>query len=200
MSQPIEPGIFEVLYSCRAMRRIKPDPVSEELLLKLIAAANQGPTAGNAQPGRWLVIRDADQKKKLAELNRAAIDRSYPAPVPGAPMTAFRWQYENLQNVPALIVACVQRRSRGTSFYDGVTAGGSIWPSVQNLLLAARALGLGACPTTLPLQDLAAAKSVLGIPDAVEPICLIPVGFPKGKFGPVTRRPVSEIVRWDRWS
>jgi nitroreductase len=70
---------------------------------------------------------------------------------------------------------------------------------VQNLLLAARALGLGAAPTTLAMSDREAFRSVLGLPDNVEAFCLIPVGWPLGRFGPVTRRPISEIVHRDRW-
>lgn len=201
MAEETYRDIFEIMYSCRAMRRLKTDPLPEETLIRLVEAANQGPTAGNAQPGRWIIVTDAGVKAELAELNRKAIDKSYPAPDPDAPKTAFRWQYENLQHVPALIIACVSRRNKpADSFYAGVTTGGSIWPAVQNLLLAARALGIGACPTTLPLQDREKAKSVLGLPEHIEPICLIPVGYPKGKFGPVARRPLEQILHRDRWN
>ncbi len=194
-------GIFDVMYNCRAMRRIKPDEVPEELLVKLIEAASRGPTASNTQTSRWLVVRDADIKKKLADINRAAVDRSYPTPPADAPKSAFQWQYEHMQDIPALIVACVQlpRGDQQQTFESGLGLGGSIWPAIQNLLLATRALGLGACPTTLPLADRSAAKSAMDLPDHIEPVCLIPVGYPKGKFGPVSRRPVSEIMHWDRW-
>jgi nitroreductase len=194
-------GLFDAIYHCRAMRRIKPDPVPEQLLLKLVEAAHQGPTAGNSQPGRWVIVRDRQQKQKLADLNCKAIERSYPAPPPNEPPSAFRWQYDHMQEIPALIIACVDRLAgrQENTFYAGVTVGGSIWPAVQNLLLAARGLGLGACPTTLPLSDRSAAKEVLGLPENIEPICLIPVGYPMGKFGPLTRRPLSEVVHWDRW-
>lgn len=78
--------------------------------------------------------------------------------------------------------------------------GGSIWPGVQNLLLAARALGLGAAPTTLGLIDHDAVAEVLGLPETMGAFCLIPVGYPLGKFGPVTRKPVAEILRFDKWT
>jgi nitroreductase len=78
-------------------------------------------------------------------------------------------------------------------------AGGSVWPGVQNLLLAARALGLGAAPTTLGLLDHKAVRDVLGLPENVGTVCLIPVGWPMGNFGPVTRLPVEQTVHWDRW-
>jgi nitroreductase len=201
-----ELGIFEVMYSCRAMRRIKPDPVPEDLLVKLIDAANQAPTASNAQNGRWIVVRDPEVRRQIADLNRAAIERSY-GPLPADSdaaaarrRRAFMWQYSHMQDIPALIVACLQFATpRPNTFVSGVSAGGSIWPAVQNLLLAARALGLGAVPTTLPLADRPAFKAVLKIPENVEPFCLVPVGYPMGQFGPVTRLPVEQIMRWDRW-
>ena len=77
--------------------------------------------------------------------------------------------------------------------------GGSIWPGIQNLLLAARALGLGATPTTLALGDRQAVAEVLNLPETMGAFCLIPVGYPLGKFGPVTRRPIEEVTRFDRW-
>ncbi len=209
-----EMGIFEVMYNCRAMRRVKPDPVPEELLVKLIDAANQAPSGSNAQNGRWLVVRDPDQKAKLAELNHRAVQAyagaasARPAALPhqdadarARMLAAVQWQAEHWAEIPAHVVACLEMGGPvRESFSAGAGAGGSIWPGVQNLLLAARALGLAATPTTLGLMDRPAAKQVLGLPDHIEPFCIIPVGYPTGKFGPVTRRPVNEIMRWDRWS
>jgi nitroreductase len=207
-------GLFEVMYNCRAMRRIKPDPVPEELLVRLIDAAHQAPSGSNAQNGRWLVVRDPAQREKLGELNLRAV-RAYVGPSTGRPaalphqdeaargrmLAAVMWQAEHWAEIPVHIVACLQMAGPvPQSFVAGAGAGGSIWPGVQNLLLAARALGLAATPTTLGLMDRPAAKATLGLPDDIEPFCLIPVGYPMGKFGPVTRRPVSEIMRWDRWS
>lgn len=208
-----EPGIFEIITSCRAMRRLKPEPVPEELLLRLIDAGNHAPSGSNAQPARWLIVRDAEQRRRIAELNRAGVmpylgQRAVDAPLPHQDARrmerlrqAVLWQAEHLQDVPALIFACLQ--TTGTypdSFLGGLTAGGSIWPGVQNVLLAARALGLGAAPTTLVFRDRSAVKQVLGLPDSIEPVCMIPVGYPMGRFGPVTRQPVEQTLRWDRWS
>ena len=74
-----EMGVFETLYNCRAMRRLKPDPVPEELLLKLVDAANQAPTGSNAQGARWIVVRDPEQRAQLAALNKTAVE-AYVAP------------------------------------------------------------------------------------------------------------------------
>lgn len=207
-------GIFETIYNCRAMRRIKPDPVPEELLLKLIDAANQAPSGSNMQNGRWIVVRDAAQKMKLGELNRKVFEAyvsgagGRPAVLPHQPadarermVEAVRWQADHFAEIPALIIACLQINGpRRDSFSAGAGAGGSIWPGVQNLLLAARALGLAATPTTFAIADRKAAKAVLELPEPIDPFCVIPVGYPMGNFGPVKRQPIPEIMRWDRWS
>ncbi len=195
-SQP-DIGLFDAMYHCRAMRRIEPDPVDDDLIVKLIDSANQGPSASNRQNDRWIVLTDPDKRVAMAEMNRAMIDIAYPPFPTDGPKSAFQWQYENLEDIPVHIVACLKLEDRNDTFYGGVAAGGSIWGKVQNLLLAARAHGLGACPTTLPLVDRTKAKDVLGLPDIIEPFCLVPVGWPKGKFGPVTRRPVEHILHWN---
>lgn len=206
-----EPKLFDVMYTCRAMRRLKPDPVPEELLLRLIDAANQAPSGSNLQNARWIIVRDRAQKERLAELNRKGVERYVRTQrIPELPhqsrekrermLRAVLWQAEHLAEIPALIIACLEFLAPpADTFAAGASAGGSIWPGVQNLLLAARALGLGATPTTLVFSDRPAAKAVLGLPEHVEPFCMIPVGWPMGRFGPVSRRPVSEIVHWDRW-
>lgn len=205
-----EMGVFETMYNCRAMRRLKPDPVPEELLVKLIDAANQAPTGSNAQGARWIVVRDPDQRARLAALNKTAVE-SYIAPGGGRAtalphqsagrrqrmLAAVLWQAEHMQDIPALVIACY--RFGQPVRHGQAMGGGSIWPAVQNLLLAARALGLGAAPTTLGLANRTAAREILGLPDDMEAFCLVPVGYPMGKFGPVTRMPVRETMRWDRW-
>ena len=210
MSEEI--GLFEAMYNCRAMRRLEPDPLPEELLIKLVAAANQGPSGSNLQSARWIVVRDPEQKAKLAALNKKAVD-AYIGPMSKRPtalphqssekrqrmLNAVLWQAEHMHEIPALIIAC-STFTEPVSELDAARRGSSVWPGVQNLLLAARAVGLGAAPTTLGLADRAAAKEVLGMPENSEPYCLIPVGYPKGNFGPVTRVPAEETIFWDRWS
>lgn len=207
-----EMGLFEVMYNCRAMRRLDTREVPEELLVKLIDAANQAPSGSNMQNARWIVVRDPAVKQKLADLNRAGVE-AYVGPQSGRAgslphqsedkrqrmLDAVLWQMEHMHELPALVIACMEFGQR----VDAITAargGGSIWPGVQNLLLAARALGLGAAPTTLALGDPKAVADALDLPETMAAYCLIPVGYPLGKFGPVTRKPVAEIMRFDRWS
>lgn len=206
-----EMGIFDVMYNCRAMRRLDTREVPEELLIKLVSAANQAPSGSNLQNGRWIVVRDPEVKKELARLNEEAV-KAYVGPVTDRPgslphqseekrrrmLQSVLWQMEHMHEIPALIIACMQFDAN-TDDAAMARAGGSIWPGVQNLLLAARALGLGAAPTTLALQNQDAVRAALNMPDTMGAFCLIPVGYPLGNFGPVTRKPVEEIMRFDRW-
>ena len=203
-------GIFDTIYHCRAMRRLKPDPVPEELLLRLCEAGNQAPTGSNMQGVRWIIVRDPEQRARLAALNKRAVEEyvgtrrvdDVPHHDPARRqrmLNAVLWQAEHLAEVPALIVACQQWAQAPADAAARAGAGGSVWPAVQNLLLAARALDLGAAPTTLGLIDKPAVREILGTPETVEPYVLIPVGYPTGNFGPVTRLPVEQTVRYDRW-
>ncbi len=109
---------------------------------------------------------------------------------------------EHFAELPVLVVACLRGSKipyvpmpaiAESSYY------GSIYPSVQNLLLAARAVGLGASLITLPLWSVTAARAILGLPLSVQPCCIVPLGWPKGRYGPTTRRPVGEVVHLDRY-
>jgi nitroreductase len=204
-------SLFEVMYTTRAMRKLKPDDVPEELLVKLIDAANRAASGSNAQGARWLIVRDADQRQKIAALNKVAVDAYYEdqlANMPELPhqdaakrkrmFDAVKWQGDNLQNIPAIIFACydfgapVPAEMRGMGMM-------SVLPGVQNLLLAARAHGLGATLTTLGLSNRDGIRDILGLPESVEAYAIVPVGYPMGKFGPVTRLPAEETICWDRW-
>jgi len=200
-----EQNLSYVIHHTRAMRRLKSDPVPEEMLLELVDAANQGPTGSNKQNASWIIVRDAEQKKKLGELNRIAVNKYIDGEESSVPeragiVKAVKWQRDHFDQIPALLIPCLTFDSLpADNWRTGAGAGGSIWPAVQNVLLTARSLGLGAALTTLGLSDRPAAKKVLGLPELVEPFAIIPVGYPMGKFGPVTRRPLEQVVHYDRW-
>ena len=203
--------LFDTIYNCRAMRRLDTRDVPESDLLKLVDAANQAASGSNAQNGRWLVVRSAAVKQQLADLNRKFVI-DYVGPPDSQPeaeteaegrhkrmISAVYWQMEHMHEIPALIIACMEYGQK----VDATVAqrgGGSLWPGLQNLLLAARAMGLGAAPTTLALNDQDKVREALNMPDTMAALCLIPVGYPLGKFGPVTRKPVEDIMRFDQWS
>jgi nitroreductase len=200
-----EMTLSEVIHNCRAMRRLETTEVPEALLLQLIAAANQAPSGSNSQRARWVVVRDPAQKQKLADLNRKHAE-PYIKPSLDNPGTeaqrrmleAVVWQIEHMHELPALVVACFdyEEKVEGLGIYRQA---GSVWPGIQNLLLTARSLGLGAAPTTLALRDQDAVRQALNLPDTFAALCMIPVGYPKGNFGPVRRRPIEEIMRFDSW-
>ena len=205
-------SLDEAIYNCRAMRKLKTDEVPEELLIKLVDAARQAPSGSNTQNSRWIVVRNPGIKRQLAALNRRYAEPYIRPSLEGnlgtrqlspdkhrRQLQAVMWQIEHMHEIPALIVACFDypEKVAGPGIYR---AASSVWPGVQNLLLTARALGLGAAPTTLALRDQDAVREILDLPETFAALCLIPVGYPMGNFGPVTRRPLSEIIRFDRWT
>lgn len=191
----------------RAIRRLKPDPVDDALLKRLIELALKAPTGSNAQNWEFIVVRDPAVKRELARRNRQAwrlyggIGRRMTAgdPKMRKVLDAVQWQADHFEEIPVLVVACLKGPRpwfppiAASSYY------GSIYPSVQNLLLAARAAGLGAALITLPLWSSLLARRILGCPWNVTPCAVVPLGWPRGRYGPTTRRPVEEVVSLDRY-
>ena len=209
-----EPATFdmpleEAMMTQRAIRRLKPDPVDDALILKLIKLALRAPTGSNAQNWEFVVVKDPAVKAKLAKLNRQAwglyggIGRRIAERANDEPMQrilkAVQWQADHLEETPVIIVACLKAIIPWFPPIAAASAYGSIFPSVQNLLLAARAANLGAALITLPLWSRFRAQRALGLPFSVAPCAVIPIGWPKGKYGPTTRRPVGEVVSLDRY-
>ncbi len=198
-------SLNDAIYNCRAMRRLKQDELPEALLIQLIDAANQAPSGSNSQKARWVVVRDPTIKQQLADQNRkhAAPYIADDVANPSTPklkrlLDAVVWQMDHMHEIPALIVACFDypEKVEGLGVYRSA---GSVWPGIQNLLLTARSLGLGAAPTTLALRDQDAVRDILNLPETFAALCLIPVGYPMGNFGPVVRKPVADIMCFDRW-
>jgi nitroreductase len=205
LTMPLE----EAMRTQRAIRRIKPDPVDDTLVLHLLELATKAPTGSNAQNWEFIVVKDREVVAKLGRLNRTAIDRGgelYKRML-GNRMDekmlrnekAVRWQAAHFDEIPVVIVACLKGVVPPWPPVAVSSAYGSIYPAVQNLLLAARAAGLGAALTTIPLWSKFAARRVLGLPWNVTPCAVIPMGWPIGKYGPTTRRPVAEVVSLDRY-
>lgn len=205
----LDASLQETMLTQRAVRRLLPDPVDDAIVLRCIELALKAPTGSNGQNWEFVVVKDREVKEKLgAQYARAwklyggagkLMTRN------NEPMrrvlNTVQWQVEHFAELPVLVVACL-RGSRApfvpvppvavSSYY------GSIYPSVQNLLLAARAMGLGASLITLPLWSTIAARSILGLPISVQPCCIVPLGWPRGRYGPTTRKPVGDVVHLDR--
>ncbi len=194
--------IFEAINTQRAMRRLKTDPVSEDLIWKVLDAAIRAPSGGNLQPWDFVVVRDPEKKKKIGEWYLDAWNKTYGQarevmmadPVRARTFRSADHLANNIADVPVLIFACVNMAGASAS-----GAGPNIFPAVQNLMLAARALGLGTTLTTLHTAHAAEVKELLGVPEGFEALAMIPMGWPKGKFGIGARRPVEDVTYWDGW-
>lgn len=203
LDMPLE----EAMTTQRAVRRLKPDPVDDALLRRLLELALKAPTGSNAQNWEFIVVRDPAVKRKLARTNRQAwrlyggigrrINRNDPKML--RVMDAVQWQADHFEEIPVLVVACLKGMRPAFPAVGATSFYGSIFPSVQNLLLAARAVGLGAALITLPLWNGFAAKRALGLPWNVTPCAIVPLGWPTGKYGPTTRRPIEDVVSIDRY-
>ncbi len=198
----------EAMTTQRAVRRLLPDPVDDDLVLELIGLAVRAPSAENHQNWDFVVVRDPAVKHQLARLNRQAWSIGKRVArrkvrtdwrMEGV-IDAIQWQADHFEETPVVIVACLRGMRLSRLLHVGAASYyGSIFPAVQNLLLAARAAGLGATLTTMPLWSTGLARRTLGLPSDVTPCAVVPIGWPRGHHGPTTRRPAEEVVHLDRY-
>jgi nitroreductase len=205
---PNAPELFDIIHSTRAMRRLKPDPVPDELIRKILQSAQCAPNGGNTQRWRFLVIKDAKIKQQVQVYYKRAFDEvigpRYLSSTPPAGVSkesyvrqhaAVQYLTDHFHEAPVWIVACLEEGSATPTRWSGA----SIYPAVQNMLLTARALGLGATLTTRHLLYEKESEAALGLPPGVHSYAIVPIGYPMGKFGPVGRGPLADIVYQDRW-
>jgi nitroreductase len=200
--------LFEAIYTTRSMRRLKPDPVATEVVMKIIEAATMGPSGGNRQPWRWVVVTANETKNLIAERYLSAWERyltagaraileNEPESPQGRILKSARYLATHIAEVPVLVFVCVRRYTDPSR--RGQPQLGAIYPAIQNLCLAARAYGLGTCITTMYRVFAHEIDAHLGIPPEYENVALIPIGYPKGRWGRPDRRPVAEVTYWERW-
>jgi nitroreductase len=198
--------LFEIMTTTRSMRRLKPDPVPDALIRKILEAGVSAPSGGNMQRWRFLVIRDSKVKQTIGGYYKRAWDEVVSpryrggSPAPGTSREGFarmlnaaQYLADHIHEAPVWIVPCLEGANPTR------TSGSSIYPAVQNMLLAARALGLGATLTTLYLSFEKEVEAALGLPPDVHSYALLPIGYPMGRFGPVRRIPLAEVIYEDRW-
>jgi len=207
---PEEIGLFETIHTMRAMRRLKSDPVPDELIRKIIAAGLCAPSGGDVQHWRFIVVKDAEIKKQLQLRYKKALDQILPRyraapPPPGKTeahkqrmLAAVVYLTEHFHEAPVLIVCCLVG-DFAASIGLAKMSGASVYPAVQNMLLAARGLGLGSTLTTRHLLFEKEVNEVLGLPENAETFAILPIGYPMGKFGLVSRQPVEAVTFQDRW-
>ncbi|GLZ28939.1 nitroreductase [Lentzea sp. NBRC 105346] len=184
---------LEAIMTTRAMRRLRPDPVSSEDLWTCLRAAQQAPHGGNVQLLRYVVVTDKGLRARIGEVYRKAFDVYADAFQNETP--AARHLADNIGSAPALVFFLMPVMEWGGGLDIGPLHA-SIYPAVQNFCLAARALGLGTTLTTVIRVHQAEALELLGVSSGFEIAALVPVGHPEGSFGVAARRDVKELVRW----
>jgi nitroreductase len=218
-----EISLFEAMYSARAMRWLKSDPIPAQLVARILEAATQAPNAGNRQNWLFVVVRDAEQRRCIGAIYQKVSlwvlqryqHQGKPAnqsqPEYDRMMRGGAHLYDHMANAPVLLIPCL--RLNPVELPTGIppevrsamtaaapwTAGASIYPAVQNIILACRALGLGTVLTTNHTIAEGEIKAVLDLPPEVRTFALMPIGYPERNFGPVTRQPVSEVAILDHY-
>ncbi len=190
----------ETMFTQRAIRRFRPEPIPDAELQDILEAAIRAPNGGNTQPWHFLVIRDPDLRTKLAELYREAWwakrrDQGIMGPQDIPPgknsMRSAMRLADQIGQAPVIVLLCATSQ--------GPAAAASIIPAAQNLLLAARAFGVGGTITTLHANVDDRVHDLLGIPPEAQVVYCLPLGYPRGTFGTVQRKPLSEVCSYERW-
>ena len=193
------PEFFEVVRRQRACRTFRPDAVADDLVERVLEAATFAPSAENRQPWEFVVVRDARVRARIGDLTRQAWRggaRAYAEARLSSRLLADvdRGAEGDVSAAPVLVVVCADARRAHEAAIPA-----SIFPAVQNLLLAANALGLGAALTTLPTAFAVELRELLALPDHVRPLAVVPLGHPDRALGPPRRDPVSDHTHRDRY-
>ncbi len=210
---PIDVANADLLLSTTRSVRKRLDferPVEREVLLECLQLAVQAPTASNRQTWRWMVVADPELKAKIADIYREAalpyLGSSLAAAQEGGDPQGRRvyesalYLAENFERAPAFVIPCIAEDLDEMDREGVIVALGSIVQAAWSFQLALRARGLGSTWTTLHLRNAQAVADLLGIPDGVAQVSLIPVAYTKGaNFKPAKRPPVTEITHWDHW-
>lgn len=201
--------LYEAIYTTRAMRRLKPDPIPHEIIIKVIEAATMGPSGGNRQPWIFVVVTDYEEKQVVAKRykeawynyyltaqKRGVMERAADS-AEGKSLKSATYLADHMGEAPVLIFACVKK------YTDKERAGqpmlGSIYPAVQNLCLAARGYGLGTSITGLHKVHSEEIDKMIGVPAAYVNEVLIPMGYPKGRWGRPTRKAATDVTFFNNW-
>lgn len=193
--------IGEAMFTQRAIRRFDPDrPIEDGTLKVLLDAASKAPSGGNTQPARFLVVRDRDLIERFGALYHEAWwakrrdehgwEPDQPLPE-GSPYRMAALLAREIGAAPVVVLAF--------TLPGAAAAAGSLFPAAQNLMLAARALGIGSVLTTLHPQVMERVHELFSVPEGARFHCCVPLGHPRGRFGTTGRRPSAETTFWNAW-
>lgn len=207
--EPQEISLLAALHSTPARRYLSDRPISDDVIRAILDAAIRGPSAGNGQFWSWIVVRDPQTKRQIAEWYREGWERHYGsrreqilnAPE-GGPLSRRSFLSadhlaNHLEEAPVWIFPVLLGAAKSTN----PRLGSSIYGAVQQLMLAARAYGIGATLTTLHVGHEEDVRELLGLPDDALTMALIPLGYPsKGRWSQPKRRPLDEVVHFERFT
>ena len=217
-----EIGLFEAMYSAGAIRRLRTDPVPDEIITKVLDAAVRAPSGSNAQAWLFIVVKDAEKRRQLGAVYKKASDilmKLYSGAPRPAHMDEKKYDrfmksvthlFDHMGDAPVLLVPCLR-----ASMWSGAAnlpadikarmagsariAGSSIYPAVQNVILSCRAFGLGTVLTTIHAFFEEEVRAILNLPQDVQTYALMPIGYPQGHHYPVKRKPVAEVACLDSY-
>ena len=209
----MEVTALEAIRTLRSMRRLKADPVEPEKVQTIIEAAGKAPSGGNTQPWEFIVITDPSVKKQLRDLTVQGLEiyANSNLRIPKDAVANFlrrknpvTYMAQNTDKVPVLILACLNtKRARRLidewAWLEEQANWASVFPAVQNMLLAARALGLGTAVSIFPLFCMSELRSLLKLPDYVKPGILVYVGYPAARFSEPKRMPIENFIHQNTW-
>ena len=190
----------EAMFTQRAIRRFRTDPIPADVMQDIMEAAIRAPNGGNTQQWHFIVVQDEETRRKLGELyheawwaKRADVGIMGPEDIPPGrhPMRSAMRLANEIGDAPVMVLVCATAK--------GPQAAGSVIPAAQNMLLAARAFGIGGTIATLHPVVEERVHELFGIPDTAQVVYCMPFGYPRGNFGPVTRLPLNEVCSYDRW-
>jgi nitroreductase len=190
----------EAIFSQRAIRRFRPDPIADDDLRTILQSAIRAPSPANMQPWHFIVVTDRDVIARFAPLYReawwakrrgAGITKPEDIPAEDRSMRAAMRLADEIGDAPVIVLLCALSK--------GLGAIGAVVPAAQNLLLAARALGIGGTITNLHADVEERVHALFGIPDTAQLVYCMPLGYPRGRFGPAQRHPLAEVSSRDRW-
>lgn len=211
-------GLYEAMRTLRAVRKLRADPVPDDALRRVLEAASWAPTGGNVQPWRVLVVRDPEIKAQLGALYQqgwSVYSEDHLKRLAGAPervieknrriLAAGDQLASNFGQTPVILVFCFNPEHMAITDSEldrvSVVGGASIYPAVQNALLACRAEGLGCVLTTLLCEFESRVREILSIPEPWGTAAAVPIGYPVGRgHGPITRKPVEKLAFSDVWA
>jgi nitroreductase len=209
--------LYDALMTTRAMRRFSDEPVTDEEIGRILAAAVQAPSGGNIQPYQFLVVTDPERKAAIGDIYRRAYDRYEPAVLALIPpfkdekaqrqhersWAASRHLAETVGEAPAMVLVLMPRISMTIADDLGAMDVGSpyasVYPAVENLILAARSMGIGTVLTTVFRIYEDEVRAVCAIPDRYEIAALLPLGRPTGTWGVAPRRPAASLTSWNEF-